>query len=108
MGRSPGIWAVIRCHARFMALWPLSRRYFALIHCWTRRLILASSGCSSEWRKRPVTPSLIRLTIFGLAARSNPVNLPFFPIVSRAGRYSPGRSKDTGPSQGRRRVESLR
>jgi hypothetical protein len=41
-----------------------------------------------------VTVLLIRSTAFGLAARSNPVNLPFFPRCPEAGRCSP-RSRRT-------------
>ncbi len=47
-----------------------------------------------------MTVSLIRLTAFGLAARSNPVNLPFFPMESRGRKAYPRKSNDTAPSHG--------
>jgi hypothetical protein len=47
-----------------------------------------------------------RLTAFGLTARSNPVNFPFFPKVSRGRKVQPRKSKDAGPSHRWRRRES--
>jgi hypothetical protein len=61
----------------------------------------------SRCRRQSLTISLIRLIAFGLTASSNPVNLPFFPIVSRGRKAYPRKSKDTGPPHGWRRAESL-
>ena len=60
-----------------------------------------------RWSCQPETVSLIRLTALSLTARSNPVNLPFFPVLERGRKVYPRKSKDTGPAHGPRRLASL-